>query len=484
MYKPASIATRLAMLGLAFSLQAATTATLAADERISTLEDQQQLALTIYNQDLALIKDSRRVVLEHGENALAWRDVSARIRPETALLRNPSQPGSFRLIEQNFDFDLLTPQTLLEKNVGRRLRVISTHPTNGSESTEEAVLLSANDGTIVQFADRIESHPPGRLAYQTLPNNLRAQPTLVIQLDAATAGRQVLELAYLSGGLSWKADYVGELSADEKQLDLNGWITLTNQSGASYPHARLQLVAGEVNRVRSEMTRNVMRAMPMAAAADVMPVQEENLFEYHLYSIERPTSIANNQTKQIALLSAPQVSIRKEYRLQGTSDYYHSPQAEFSDKLKVGVFMEFDNKAGNLGIPLPRGVLRIYKRDSNGNAQFIGEDSIDHTPRNDTVRLKLGNAFDITADRKQTDFQRIATNNRNLFIYETAFQIVLKNARNAPVTLRIVEPIPGDWEITSESHPHHKDSAKTAVWQITVPAEGKTQLNYRTRVKL
>lgn len=472
----------LAILGMLFVLH---TNTAAADERISTLQDQTQLAVTIYNQDLALIKDSRNVALERGENALAWRDVSARMQPETALLRHTTQPGSFRLLEQNFDFDLLTPQKLLEKHVGRTVRVIKTNPATGAETSEAATVLAANGGTVLQFADRIESHPAGRLAYQMLPDNLRAQPTLVIRLDAADAGRQSLELAYLTAGLSWKADYVGELSSDEKQLDLNGWVTLTNQSGASYPNARLQLVAGDVNRVRAAMPRMAMKALPMAAAAETDFMQEENLFEYHLYTFDRPTSIANNQTKQVALLSAPQVNIRKEYRLLGEPYYYHDVQSDMARKLKVGTFMEFDNKGQSLGIPLPKGTLRIYKRDSNGNAQFIGEDSIDHTPKNEAVRIKLGNAFDLTADRKQTDFKRIAASGRGSYgIVESAFEITLKNAKNEAVTIDVLEPIPGDWSVTEENLPHSKASANQARWRVPVPAQGSKTLTYRVKVRL
>lgn len=456
----------------------------AADERTSTLKDQKQVALTLYNQDLALIKDTRSVSLAPGENALAWRDVSARIRPETALLRNPAHPGSFNLIEQNFDFDLLTPQKLLEKHVGRKLRVIKTNPASGVETSEEATLLAANGGAVLQFADRVESHPPGRLAYQTLPENLRDRPTLVIRLDTASAGRQELELAYLSGGLSWKADYVGELSAKEDLLDLNGWVTLTNQSGASYPNARLQLVAGDVNRAREEVAQYAVRTMAMPAPAPAPRMSEERLFEYHLYTLDRPTTIADNQTKQVALLAATQVPIRKEYRLQGADYYYRDSQGEIGRKLKVGVFVEFDNKNRSLGVPLPKGTLRLYKRDSAGNAQFIGEDRIDHTPKNESVRVKLGDAFDVTADKKQTDFKRIAAASRGSYgIYEAAFEVTVKNAKSEAVIVNLVEPIPGDWEVLSESLPHAKAAANQAFWHVPVPAQGTTTLTYRVRTK-
>lgn len=453
-------------------------------ERTSTLKDQQQVAVTIYNQDLALIKDSRVVALDRGENALAWRDVSARIRPETALLRSPAHPGAFSLIEQNFDFDLLTPQKLLDKHVGRKLRVIKTHPTSGAETSEEATLLSANDGAVLQFADRVESHPPGRLAFQTVPESLRDRPTLVIRLDAAEAGRQALELSYLTGGLSWKADYVAELSARDDRLDLNGWVTLTNQSGTGFRNARLQLVAGDVNRVQDEVRRYRQQPMALAQAAPApAPMSEESLFEYHLYTLDRPTTIADNQTKQVALLSASQVPVKKEFRLQGADYYYRNSQSELGKKLKVGVFVEFENKGGSLGIPLPKGTLRVYKRDGSGNAQFVGEDRIDHTPKNETVRVKLGDAFDVTADKKQTDFQKVNGWTRYNYVYEAAFQIELKNAKNEAVSVKVVEPIPGDWEILAESQPHRKDASNIAVWNVAVPADGKATLTYRARVK-
>jgi len=480
MHKHTCLALLIVSIGLGGSFAQAAEA-----ERGSTLKDQKQVAVTIYNQDLALVKDSRTVALESGENALAWRDVSARIRPETALLRNQSAPKGFYLIEQNFDFDLLTPQKLLEKHVGRKLRVIKTNPASGVETSEEATVLSVNDGVVLQFADRIESHPPGRLAFQTLPDNLRDRPTLVINLHTADAGSQDLELSYLTGGLSWKADYVAELSAKDDRLDLNGWVTLTNQAGTTFRNARLQLVAGDVNRVRDEIAEFSYKSMPMPApaVASAPRMSEESLFEYHLYSLDRPTTLADNQTKQVALLSASQVPVKKDFQLRGADYYYRSSQAEIGRKLKVGVFVEFENKGHGLGIPLPKGTLRVYKRDAAGNAQFVGEDRIDHTPKNETVRLKLGDAFDITADKKQIDFQKVAGTGRYNYIYDAAFQIDLKNAKSEAVVVKVQEPIPGDWEVLSESHEHNKEAANLAVWNIPVPAEGKTTLTYRVRVK-
>ncbi|MDD2892449.1 MAG: DUF4139 domain-containing protein [Halothiobacillaceae bacterium] len=454
------------------------------DEVVSTLADQQGVAVTIYNDNLALIKDTRRVTLAKEANHLAWREVSAKMRPETAQLRNLSNPAGFRLLEQNFDFDLLTPQKLLEKYLGQEVSVISRHPTTGIESHETATVLATNNGVVLKFADRIETGVPGRLAFAGVPDSLRDKPTLVISLINPVAGAQELELSYLTGGLSWRADYVAELNATDAAMDLNGWVTLTNQSGAAYPNAKLQLVAGDVNRVRempAPAPRAVMAKMQDMAAVNEM--QQESLFEYHLYTLPRPTTLAENQTKQVALLSASTVPVRKEFLLQGADYYYSSQQGEIGQKLKVGVFVEFKNSTDNkLGLPLPKGVVRVYKKDSAGNAQFIGEDSIDHTPKNETVRLKLGEAFDVTADKKQTDFKKIGGTGRYNYVFESAYEIVLKNAKTEAVTVTVREPMPGDWTMVSESHPHQKAAAGTAEWQIKVPAEGQTTLTYRVRV--
>jgi hypothetical protein len=464
---------------------AAGCAVAAQKEMPSTLADQQSVAVTIYNENLALIKDVRRIALDAGINRLALREVSGRMRPETASLRSLTHPGSLALLEQNFDFDLLTPAKLLEKYVGRDVRIIRMNPKTGVESTETATVLSANAGVVLKIGDRIETGLPGRIVYDGVPANLRDRPTLVSELQSTRAGSQTVELSYLSGGLSWKADYVAELNAGDSALDLNGWVTLTNQSGTAYPNARLQLVAGDVNRVRDEMrlaAKSAMRASEAAAPAPQMA--QESLFEYHLYTLQRPTSIADNQTKQVALLSSGGVPVTKELLLQGSDYYYRSSVGNVGQKLKVGVFVQFDNReSSRLGLPMPKGTVRVYKKDSAGNAQFIGEDRIDHTPKNEKVRLKLGDAFDVTATKKQTDFKRREPTNQASYVYESAYEIVLKNAKKEAQTVVVREPVPGDWSMLQESAHHAKVAAGTAEWKINVPAEGSTTLRYRVLVR-
>jgi hypothetical protein len=471
---------------VAVALALSSTAHGAVQEKPSTLADQQSVAVTIYNENLALIKDLRRVTFEAGRNRLALREVSGRMRPETALLRSVSHPGSLSLLEQNFDFDLLTPAKLLEKYVGRNVRIIKTHPTTGAETIETATILAANGGVVMKIGERIETGLPGRIVYDGVPANLRDRPTLVTELDAARAGSQSVELSYLSAGLAWKADYVAELNATDSALDLNGWVTLTNTSGTSYPNAKLQLVAGDVNRVRDEMimAAKASRMREAAAAAPRSDMAQEALFEYHLYTLQRPTTIADNQAKQVALLGAQGVPVSKELLLQGSDYYYRSSVGGIGQKMKVGVFVQFENReTSRLGLPMPKGVVRVYKKDSAGNAQFVGEDRIDHTPKNEKVRLKLGEAFDVTADKKQTDFKRREPTNRASYVYESAYEIVVRNAKKEAVTVVVREPVPGDWTMLEESQRHAKVAAGTAEWKLKVPAEGSATLRYRVLVR-
>lgn len=453
-------------------------------EIASELSEQTSVAVTIYNEDLALVKDARKLNLNAGQKQVAFRDVSARIKPETALLRSVMPNSVMQVLEQNFDFDLLTPQKMLEKFVGQQVRIIKTNPQTGAESEEPATVLSAQNGVVLKMGNRVETGLPGRIVYPNVPNKLRDRPTLVTQLNYKGAENPQVELSYLTGGLQWKADYVAELNAKEDALDLSAWVTLTNTSGTSYPYAKVQLVAGDVNRVQQQFQPKVraMRAEVMMADAMAMPT-EEGLLEYHLYTLPRNTTIADNQTKQVALLSAQQIPAKKELVLLGSDYYYQGQHHELGNKLKVNVFVHFDNKeSAKLGLPLPKGVMRVYKKDSQGHAQFVGEDQIDHTAKNDSVRLKLGNAFDVYANKVQIDFKNLSKPNKSP-IYESAYEITLHNAKKERVTVTVQEPISGDWNIVSESHPHKKTNSHLATWLIDVPAEGETKLSYRAVVK-
>ncbi len=451
-------------------------------EIVSTLGDQESVAVTIYNQDLALVRDARKLTLQPGQQTLAFREVSAKIRPQTALLAAPN----LQVLEQNFEYDLLSPQSLLEKYVGQKVTLVKTHPITGEESEQEAVVLSNGNGTVLRVGDRIESGIPGRLIFPSVPENLRDRPTLTMLVKSKSSESQSVVLSYLTSGLSWQADYVAELGPNDTSLDLNGWVTLKNESGASYEDAQLKLVAGDVNRVQERpQPMAMMRAGAVALDEESFGgMAEESMFEYHLYTLARPTTIKEKQSKQVALMQANSVQVKKEFVLDGQDYYYSNKAGELGKKIKVGVFVELKNsKEAGIGQPLPAGIMRVYKKDSSGSLQFVGEDRIDHTPENEVVRLKLGDAFDVTADKKQTHFKKLSGFSRFNYVYETAFEMIVKNAKDEAVTVRVEEPVPGDWEILEESAPHVKESASAAVWQIKVEPKSSTTLTWRVKVK-
>ena len=468
---------RRAVLATVLAAMLTTAVSAETGERVSTLADQNGVGITIYNSELALVRDRRRLAVPHGESRLALRDVSARIQPETALLQSVGNPGRLNVFEQNFNYDLLSPEKLLEKYVGRDVDVVRTDPQTGRRSRERARVLATNGGVVLRYADRIETSVDGQLSFPSLPPDLRDRPTLVTGVNNAGNGAaQVMELTYLTGGLSWKADYTALLSPNDDRLDLRGFITLQNQSGTAYKNARVQLVAGDVNVVNPESPNPPPPTPKMMDVFAGRPT-EQALFEYHLYTLPRKTTVADNQTKQVDLLFAPRVAVTKTLELRGSPYYYRSRSADLGTRLKVGTYVTFRNAGGALGIALPKGAVRVYKRDNGGQEQFVGSDSIDHTPKNETVRLHLGDSFDVTANKKQTDFKTFA-----LTSYESEYEIVLRNGKPVAQDVLVIEPIPGDWTMLKSSAPYTKSSSATAAWSLRVPASGATTLTYRVRI--
>jgi hypothetical protein len=446
-------------------------------ERLSTSADQTRINLTIYNGGMSLVHDRRHVALEAGENDIAWRDVSANMDATSAILDDVTTPGATEVVEQNFDFDLLKPSSLLDKYVGHEVTVVHHNPAAGRPARETATLLSDTDDVVLKYADRIETGLyDSQIVYPSIPQNLRDRPTLVLDLASTRAGTRDLDLSYLTGGLGWSANYVGVVSADETHMRIGGLVTLTNTTGTTYPNARLQLVAGNVNFAAPPVPLTLSRVV--AADASRAP-EQENFFEYHLYTFDRPTTVANAQTKQISLLSANNVPIKKTLELRGSDSYYFNQNADLGAKLKVAVYITFRNKGGDLGVPLPGGVFRLYKNDSKGTSQFLGSDTIDHTPRDQDVRLHLGDSFDVTANKKQTNFRGIGN-----CTYESSYQVAISNAKDDAQEVVVVEPIPGTWSITSENFPHEKTSSATATWHVNVPARKTVTLTYNAHVSL
>lgn len=449
-------------------------ASTAAPERTSTVQERQSVNLTIYNGGTALVHDRRRVPLTAGLNRVAWRDVSANMDATSALLRSVGGAGSVDVLEQNFDYDLLNPSALLERYVGRTVVVVHDPRVAGERETREtARLLSTNGGIVLQYKDRIETDVRGHIIFPSASKTFRDKPTLVLDMNSARGGVQTLDLSYLTSGLSWRADYVGVLSPDETHLALTGLVTLSNNSGIGYENARLQLVAGNVNVAAAPMGMAEGSLKTIAAVRSRSSFAQQNYFEYHLYTLQRPTTIQNNQTKQISLLNANGVPVVKTLELRGSSYYYQSSQSDLGDRLQAGVYVTFQNRGGDLGIPLPAGIIRLYKNDSGSISQFVGSDSIDHTPKNDTVRLHLGDSFDVTGRKRQTDFRFTSSCSS-----ESSYEDVISNAKSIAQDVLVVESIPGEWHIAAENTPHRKSSASTATWTVHVPADSSTTLTY------
>ena len=444
----------------------------------STLKEQTDVAVTIYNNNLALVKDRRKVVLLPGQQALKFMDVAQMVQPQTVSLRSVSAPGTLHILEQNYEYDLMSPNKLLEKYVGKQVRLVNLS-TQINFTQTEATLLSVNEGPVYQVGNEIYLGHPGEVVLPEIPENLIAKPSLIWVLQNDGTDHEI-EVSYLTGGIGWTADYVVTLDKAETKMDLEGWVTLNNKSGAQFTNAQMKVVAGEVNVVRPmpamEMDGRV--AMKAMAGAAPPPMREEAFAEYHLYTLPRRTTIKQNESKQVSLLTANGVGVQKVYEYRGNEGFYSQPIPPQKEE-KVGVFLKFLNKKENqLGIPLPAGIMRVYQEDSEGMLQFSGEDQIKHTPKDEEVRLHLGNAFDVVGERTQTDFQRIADR-----VFESAFEIKIRNHKDADVSVDIVEPMGEDWTILEKSHEYKKKDARTAMFSVAVPKNGETVVTYRVRVK-
>lgn len=453
----------------------------AAETVTSTANDRISVAVTVYNQGRGLVREVRRLEVPGGESEVRFMDVAAQIEAPTVRVA-VTDGRALSVLEQNYEYDLLSPQKLLEKFVGQTLTLVQQRFVDQSTVDQEvrAKLLSTNDGTVWEIDGRIVANPSyHRIEYPAVPDNLIAHPTLVWLVDGDGSGRRTLEASYLTGGMSWRADYVMAIDAEGAEAGaLQGWVTVDNRSGTGFENAQLQLVAGDVHRAPPPAQFAIAgRKRAMASVAEEMV--QESLFEYHLYTLPRPTTLKQNQTKQVRLLDASGVALTRTYRLRGQGGYYHSPWRPADAKEKVQVLMSFENReSSNLGMPLPKGIVRVYQRDAAGRPQFVGEDRIDHTPKDERVELLLGNAFDIVAERRQTDFDRISDR-----VLESAYEIVLRNHKDDAVVVEVVEPLGGDWTLLDSSHRHEKASAFEARFQVPVAVDGETTLTYRVRVR-
>jgi hypothetical protein len=444
----------------------------------STLKDQQNVSITIYNSNIGLVKDTRLIDLKPGVHELKFMDVAGKIDPTTVHIKSIINGSSLNVLEQNYEYDLLSPQKLLEKYVGQKVQLATINPETKKEEIVEATLLSTQGGNIFQIGDKIHIGHHGRILLSKIPENLIPQPTLVWMLENKLSKPQKLEASYLTSGINWKADYVAVLNKLDSLTDLTGWVTIDNRSGATYQNALLKLVAGDIHRVQPEMKMDYAR--PMAAAKEVsQQFKEESFFEYHIYTLERRTTIKDNQTKQMTLLDANQIPIKKLFIFSGYPQYYYYRHDQSSKKQKVGVFLELGNtKKHNLGMPLPKGTIRVYKEDKDGSLQFIGEDRIDHTPKDERFKIKIGEAFDVVGEKIQTEYKHLGFN-----LYEVAFEVSLRNHKKEDIKVLVEEPIPGDWEMLSNTHPFEKLQAHLIRFEVPVAKDKEVKVKYRIRFK-
>ncbi|MGA8035822.1 MAG: DUF4139 domain-containing protein [Candidatus Acidiferrales bacterium] len=454
-------------------------------ESATTDKERTDLAITVYNANLALVRDVRQIQIQPGIFPLRFEDVSASINPVTVHFRSLTDPSKLSVVEQNYEYDLLDPQKLLQKYVGREVTLVRAESDAGSTRYAEtkATLLSDNGAPVWRIGSEIVTGiPTDNYKFPDLPGNLYSRPTLMWTLDNRGAASQKVEASYLTSGMNWNADYVLTVSRDEKSADLNGWVTLTNSSGVGYENAKLQLVAGKVHQVEP-MRVKAMAMQSVAIArmdAPAPPFEQESFSEYHLYTLDRKTSIQNNESKQISLLSGSDVPIEKYLAVEGDRYYYRNPQGIGNGVTQpVKVFYRFKNTQKNgLGMPLPAGTVRVYEADSKGGIQFVGEDNIEHTPKDENIRIYTGEAFDVVCTRKQLDYKKISSNT-----YEMQYEITLRNHKDGPVTVDVREPFGGDWEILDSNFKWTKLDSTTAGFEIPVDKDGTSTLNYRVRVK-
>jgi hypothetical protein len=461
-------------------------ATQAADTNITTtLADQTDLALTVYNSDLSLVRDVRQLTLPSGDSLLRFMDIAASINPATVHFRSLTEPARLNVLEQNYEYDLLDPNKLLQKFVGREVTLVRPKLASGTTEYEEvkATLLSLNGAPVWKIGNEIVTGVSYEsIRFPELPENLYERPTLLWTLQNTGARRHKVEASYLTSNLSWSADYVLNVAKDESSGDLDGWVTLVNHSGTAYKNASLQLVAGDLHRIMAQNGMDQMRAFESVAkaAAAPAPFQQESFSEYHLYSLNRRTSIFDQESKQISLLNASHFPLRKVYVVNGQSYYYRAavqPGAPVKDPVQVFYKFKNEDKAG-LGMPLPAGTMRVYQQDSRGGSLFAGEDHIDHTPKDEEVSLHIGNAFDIVAERKQTDYKRLSDR-----LYEFEYEITLRNHKDGPISVEVNEPIGGDWEMVNSTYKFTKTAAFAAQFDVPVDKDGTSVLRYRVRVR-
>jgi len=479
-----SIGRRVAVSALLMLLVAVSGTLIFSHVELPVVAQSQGAEIAVYNQDLALVKEVRTIPLEQGAQRVTIRDVAAQIDPTSVHFRSLTDPVGTVVLEQNFEYDLVGRERLLSKYVDQRIQLVTDDGTK-YEGTLLAgrgdIILQADDGQVVVVSrERVRD-----FTFPSLPEGLITRPSLVWLVDAEEAGNHDVQITYLTRGISWKANYVLMLSQDSSSVDLDGWVTLDNHSGATYQDAKLKLVAGDIN-VATRAPEAVMFEKGVEYAEEaVPPVAERAFFEYHLYEVQRPVTIKDNQTKQIEFVKASEVPAEKFFVYDGSRGFYFwgGVQSDPSYGADTGVkqvrtMLSFRTGEEGVGAQLPKGVVRVYQEDVDGSALLVGEDSIEHTPKGEEVTLYIGDAFDIVGERVQTDFRKVASD-----VIEESYEITLRNHKEEAVQVRVVEHLFrwSNWDIIEESAEHTKLDAQTVEWRVDVPADGEAKITYTVR---
>jgi len=435
--------------------------------------------LTVYNENLALVQETRKVLLPEGEAKLRVIGLPAKIIPESVTVESLSHSQDLSVLEQQYNNDLPTQDALIKEFVGRKIRIIDWNKSLDRKEEVEARLLSASDGGVYEIDGQIFLGHPGYKVLPELPAHFTLRPTLTFLFQNRSQSDHDLRIAYLTRDLSWRADYGLVLEKSESLADLTGWVTISNQCGVDFKMARLKLVAGAVHQAEPLPQERGYARMAMKES-QAPQLEERSFFEYHLYDLKRPTDLDNSQTKQIRLLEATGVKIEQEFVVEGNKGYLIRPYGGTQPKQPVKVVVQLENKKENrLGMPLPGGLVRIYKETDDGGPLFIGEDRIGALPPSETLRITTGEAFDLVSERVQTDFKQLSTR-----LYESEWEITIRNQKKTAVHVSVVEPMTGNWSVVSSSQPYKKTDAFTIRFEVEVPAGGESKVTYRIRVGL
>ncbi len=449
----------------------------------SNLHERTHLSLTIYNEDLCVVSETRRINLQAGEGRIRFWDVPRQIQPSSISVRSDKIGGGFEINEQSFEFRSLDRNSLMNAYVGKSLKLIDWNQFKDTKRVTDAILLSNANGPVYQIGTEVYLDHPGTVVLPELPAGFSEKPSLTWSYSTKGNGPVQIPVSYITSGIGWQADYTLVLNEQGRGASLAGWITATNHSGTDFENADIVFVAGKPNVEESSPEPAMLRLgkVMMDAAAEPAASRERPAFEYHVIPLGHKADLLAEQIKQFALLSVQDIRVRKELILGGAKTQFILPyRVQENNKVPLDVFVRLQNdKENRLGIPLAQGTIRVYQRDPQGADLFLGEDRLSHTPKGQELKIQVGKSFDVTAERKQTDFREVSTR-----LYESEWEIIFRNAKDEAVDVVLIEPLYGNWKVLSSTPKFKKLDAFTIRFEENVPARKGAMIRYRIQVGL